>query len=153
MAWHYIYNGKEFGPVSVETLRFHISAENVKSTDMVRGPGVPLWTPAADVMNIIDESPDAPVLASATTSAPSEGISASVIGNAIIWLSLIGATICVFAFGRVEVPDGLYGTTTRWNSVLITIVIASGLNGIFLGYLLAKVGSVLKKLERSEAAV
>lgn len=153
MAWHYISNGKEFGPVSVGALRFHISSENVKPTDMVRGPGVEFWTPAADVMSIINDSPDTPVAASPATSGSSEGDTASFIGNAIMWLSLISAAICVFALGRVEVPDGLYSTATRWNSLLITIFIASGLNGAFFGYLLAKVGSVLKRLESSRAPV
>ena len=149
MAWYYISNGKESGPVSAGTLRFHISAETVKATDMVRGPGVEFWTPAAEVMTIINGAPDTPVPASTAATHSSEGDTASFIGNAIIWLSLVGAAICVFAFGRIEVPTGLYGTETRWNSLLITIFITGGLNGAFFGYLLAKVGSVLKKLEQS----
>jgi len=152
VAWYYMIKDKEFGPMNVESLRYDILAENVKPTDMVKGPGVEVWTPVADVMNIINNSPDTPVAVSVETSGSSEGDTASFIGNAIIWLSLISAVICIFALGRTEVSNGFYNTT-QWNSLLITMFIAGGLNGVLFGYLLAKVGSVLKRLERAQKSI
>lgn len=83
--------------------------------------------------------------------APSEGSTASLIGDMIIVLSAISAVVCIMAFGRVEVPNGLYSTQTQWSPLLVSVYIAAGLNGMFFGYLLSKVGSVLKHLEKSSA--
>lgn len=77
-----------------------------------------------------------------------EGDYTSLIGQAIIWLSIVAAAICIFLFGQYEVPDGLYRTKKVWNTTLIGFYVASGLNGVFFGFLLSKLGSVLKHLER-----
>ena len=79
--------------------------------------------------------------------APSEGSTASNIGNALIWLSLVAAVVCIFVYGRVEIPDGIYNTREVWSPLIVLACIASGLNGAFFGYLLSKVGSVLRHLE------
>ncbi len=76
--------------------------------------------------------------------ATSEGVIASNIGNGIIWLSLISAALCVFFLARTG-PEG-----KDWNGLLVSIYVASGLNGAFFGYLLAKVGSVLRRLEAKD---
>lgn len=70
----------------------------------------------------------------------SEGHMAKAIGTAIFWASLVSAGFCVFFLGRT--PDG-----EGWNLLFVSIYLASGLNGAFFGYLLSKVGSVLKHLE------
>lgn len=77
-----------------------------------------------------------------------EGDYAALIGQAIIWLSIVGAAICIFLFGQYELPDGPYSTKKVWNATLIGFYVASGLNGVFFGFLLSKIGSVLKHLER-----
>lgn len=77
-----------------------------------------------------------------------EGDYAALIGQAIIWLSIVGAAICIFLFGQYELPDGPYSTKKVWNTTLIGFYVASGLNGVFFGFLLSKIGSVLKHLER-----
>lgn len=82
--------------------------------------------------------------------AQSEGSNASTIGEIIIVLSAISAIVCIMAFGRVEVPNGLYSTKTQWSLLLVSVYVAGGLNGMFFGYLLAKVGSVLKHLEKAQ---
>lgn len=79
--------------------------------------------------------------------ASSEGSTASFIGNAVIWLSFIASVICVIAFGRVEIPNGPYSTQIQWSTLLVSVYVAAGLNGMFFGYLLAKVGSVLSRLD------
>ena len=71
----------------------------------------------------------------------SEGTIARNVGNALIFGSLIGALVCVLMLARTG-PDG-----AGWNGLLVSIYVASGINGAFFGYLLAKVGSVLKRLE------
>ena len=76
-----------------------------------------------------------------------EGDYAALIGQAIIWLSIVGAAICIFLFGQYELPDGPYSTKKVWNTTLIGFYVASGLNGVFFGFLLSKIGSVLKHLE------
>ena len=48
MSWYYISNGKQYGPASDIELRFNISSGNVKSTDLVKGPGMTEWIPASD---------------------------------------------------------------------------------------------------------
>jgi hypothetical protein len=68
-------------------------------------------------------------------------------------LSFIGAAICVFSFGRIEVPSGMYSTETQWSPLLVSVYIAGGLNGMFFGYLLSKVGSVLRRLEKMQENV
>ena len=70
----------------------------------------------------------------------SESHTATVIGNAVLWGSLASAAACVFFLGRGPEGEG-------WNGLLVSIYLASGLNGAFFGYLLSKVGSVLKHLE------
>lgn len=78
----------------------------------------------------------------------SEGEYTSMIGQAIIWLSLAGAAICIFMFGKIEVAEGLYSTKTIWSSSLITAYAVAGVNGAFFGFLLSKVGSVLVRLDQ-----
>lgn len=95
---------------------------------------------------------DAAVIASPQR-ASSEGSVASAIGDAIMVLSFIGAAICVFSFGRIEVPSGMYSTETQWSPLLVSVYIAGGLNGMFFGYLLSKVGSVLRRLEKMQENV
>lgn len=70
----------------------------------------------------------------------SEGQMAKAIGTAILWASLVSAAACVFFLGRGPEGEG-------WNLLFVSIYLASGLNGAFFGYLLSKVGSVLKRLE------
>lgn len=82
----------------------------------------------------------------------SEGRMVSKIGTAIIWLSLIASVICVLAFARVEADYGAYGKKVELNSFLVSIYAAAGLNGMFFGYLLSKVGSILTILERRNAS-
>lgn len=79
----------------------------------------------------------------------SEGSMTSAIGTAIIWVSIAGAIACIFTLGRVEIPnvDGLYGSQTVWSSTLVASFVAAGLNGVFFGFLLNKLGSVLRHLE------
>ncbi len=79
---------------------------------------------------------------------PSEGEYTSMIGQAIIWLSLAGAVICILMFGKIEVAQGLYSTKTIWSSSLITAYAVAGVNGAFFGFLLSKVGSVLVRLDQ-----
>lgn len=76
-----------------------------------------------------------------------EGDYTSIIGQGIIWLSIVSAAICAFVFGQVEVPDGLYSTKKVWNATLVGLYVAPGLNGVFFGFLLSKIGSVLKRLD------
>ena len=80
----------------------------------------------------------------------SEGDYTSMIGQALIWLSLASAVICVFAFGRVEIPSvSEYSSPEKvWNASTVIACITVGLNGAFFGFLLSKVGSVLKHLEK-----
>lgn len=89
-----------------------------------------------------------PAAGLATESPMSEGDYTSIIGKAIIWLSIAASGICLFVFGRVQVPAGLYGTETVWSTALVMSVIAAGIDGIFFGFLLTKVGSVLRHLEQ-----
>ena len=154
MAWSYYSNGKQYGPVSQTELKFHISSGSVKPTDRVFGPGMVTWVTASEVTAMIQDTPTETesITARATEQVGlTEGEFASSIGNTLIWLSLISATICIFAFGRIEVSD-LYGSTkTAWSPFIVVAIIAGGLNGVFFGYLLAKVGSVLRKLEKATA--
>lgn len=87
-----------------------------------------------------------------STSAPeemlSEGEYTAMIGQAIIWLSLIGAAACIFMFGRIEISEGLYSTKTAWSSSLVTMYAVAGVNGAFFGFLLSKIGSVLSRLDQ-----
>jgi len=139
----------KFGPVDVETLRRHASLGKVKAGDAVIGPGLQYWTRLSEAMSIINSSAGASSSQDEASSEEwTEGDYASVIGNSVIWFSLISAAVCVFAFGRVEMP-GRYGITTEnhWNIILVSIYMGAGLNGAFFGYLLAKVGSILKRLE------
>lgn len=80
----------------------------------------------------------------------SEGSMTSAIGTAIIWVSIAATIACIFIFGRVEISnlDGLYGSQTVWSSTLVASFVAAGLNGVFFGFLLNKVGSVLSHLEQ-----
>ncbi len=101
------------------------------------------------------EAPPKPVTPAQATEATAgdgalttEGDYAALIGQAIIWLSIVGAAICIFLFGQYELPDGPYSTKKVWNTTLIGFYVASGLNGVFFGFLLSKIGSVLKHLER-----
>ena len=101
------------------------------------------------------EAPPKPVTPAQAAEAPAgngalttEGDYAALIGQAIIWLSIVGAAICIFLFGQYELPDGPYSTKKVWNTTLIGFYVASGLNGVFFGFLLSKIGSVLKHLER-----
>lgn len=77
-----------------------------------------------------------------------EGDYATFIGQAIIWLSIAGAAICILLFGQYEFPDGPYNTKKVWNIPLIGQYVVFGLIGVFFGFLLSKIGSVLKHLER-----
>jgi hypothetical protein len=76
-----------------------------------------------------------------------ESVTASFIGNAVIWLNLLSAIACIVAFGRVTVPDSLYGSTQQWSPTLVVFIAAAGLNGMFFGYMLSKIGSILRRLE------
>ena len=78
----------------------------------------------------------------------SEGDYTSMIGKAVMWLSIAAAAICIFALGRIEVPDGMYDTKIVWSTTLVASFVAAGLNGVFFGFLLDKVGSVLRHLEK-----
>ena len=69
------------------------------------------------------------------------------LGKVLIWLSIMSSVICAFVYGRVRVPDGLYGADTVWSSTLVMVFIAAGLNGVLFGFLLQKVGSILRHLE------
>lgn len=88
--------------------------------------------------------------ASAAADPLSEGGMTSAIGKAIIWVSIAAAITCIFTLGRVEIPntDGLYGSHTIWSSTLVASFVAAGLNGVFFGFLLDKIGSVLARLEK-----
>lgn len=77
-----------------------------------------------------------------------EGQLASAIGVAIIWISIAAAVVCIFAFGRLEVPYGAYGIRKIWSPSIIIACIGLGLNGVFFGYLLSKAGSALQHLEK-----
>jgi hypothetical protein len=78
----------------------------------------------------------------------SEGSTAKLVGNVVIWLSLASSVVCILVFGRVSVPDGSYATKEVWSWLLVTAFVAAGANGVFFGYLLSKVGSVLLRLEQ-----
>src|SRR5690606_14984088 len=71
--------------------------------------------------SLVGQPPRASHDISGPLGASDEGTIASLIGNTIIWLSLIGSIICVIAFGRIEVPDGRYETTLQWNTLLVSI--------------------------------
>ncbi len=86
--------------------------------------------------------------AAASESSLSEGDYTSMIGKAVMWLSIAAAAICIFALGRIDVPDGIYDTKTVWSTTLVASFVAAGLNGVFFGFLLDKVGSALRHLEK-----
>ena len=92
------------------------------------------------------------VAVSNPTSTPEEALSegeyTAMIGQAIIWLSLIGAALCIFMFGRIQVSEGLYSTKTIWSSTLVATYAVAGVNGAFFGFLLSKIGSVLIRLDQ-----
>lgn len=78
----------------------------------------------------------------------SEGRLASGIGVAIMWTSVAAALVCIFAFGRIEIPYGTYGTKRVWSPAVVITCIGLGVNGVFFGFLLSKVGSALQHLEK-----
>lgn len=74
------------------------------------------------------------------------------LGRVLIWLSIVSSIVCVSVYGRARVPGGLYGSEIVWSSTLVMAFIAAGLNGVLFGFLLSKVGSVLKHLEQLRRA-
>lgn len=75
-----------------------------------------------------------------------EGNATATLGTVLIVLSIVSTYVCIMAFGRV--PAGLYSTRESWNSTLVMAYIAAGLNGVLIGFVVNKVGSVLKHLEQ-----
>ncbi|WP_428821151.1 hypothetical protein [Microbulbifer sp. MCCC 1A16149] len=80
-----------------------------------------------------------------------EGSSVSNVGNVIIWLSIASAIACIFIFGRIEVGTG-YSASYRWIPGIVISCVVGGLNGVFFGYLLAKLGRVLSHVEALRAS-
>ena len=78
------------------------------------------------------------------------------IGSIVIWVSIITAAICCYAFGKMQVDSsaayglsmGYYKDVPNWPAIVAFI--ASGLSGVLLGYLFLKVGSVLRHLEEAK---
>lgn len=84
-----------------------------------------------------------------------EGSFVNVLGWCLIILSVVAAGFCILQFGKVEVQVD-YGlgqsyTKDEWSPTLVITFMAAGLNGVFFGYLLAKMGSVLTHLEALRA--
>ena len=76
-----------------------------------------------------------------------EGSATGTLGTVLIVLSIVSTCFCMMTYGRIQIPDGLYGTQTVWSSTLVMAYVAAGLNGVLLGFLLQKVGSILRHLE------
>lgn len=68
------------------------------------------------------------------------------IGGLIILLSIASTIIFIIAFGKVPT---MYGYDD-WSFFNIVVGVAMGLNGCFFGYLLQKIGSVLKYHENKQ---
>ena len=75
----------------------------------------------------------------------SEGHATATLGTVLIVLSIVSTYVCIMAFGRV--PVGLYSTRPAWNTTVVMTYVAAGLNGVLMGFVVNKVGSVLKHLE------
>lgn len=146
MAWYYLSDHKRFGPISADELRSRIAQGIVRPTDLLKCKRVH-WESVESVIDIIKDSTESAEDDILLEGCSSEGDVAKIIGTLIIYLSIISAAICIFAFGKIEIQDSLYSTRTVWSPTLIGIFVAGGINGAFFGYLLSKVGSVLKHLE------
>lgn len=85
-----------------------------------------------------------------------ESENVKLIGSIVIWVSIIAAAICCFAFGKTQIDSsaayglslGHYKDVPNWPAIVAFI--ASGLSGVLLGYLFLKVGSVLRHLEEAK---
>jgi hypothetical protein len=88
----------------------------------------------------------------AVSALSTEGSATGTLGTVLIVLSIVSTCICVMAFGRIRIPSGLYGTQTVWSSTLVMAYVAAGLNGVLLGFVLQKVGSILRHLEQLRRA-
>jgi len=83
----------------------------------------------------------------------SEGGIARVVGGLIIAVNVIGAITCIFTLAKYksydpEFPSDALFAKTHFNPGLVIAFIAWGLNGVTFGYLIMKIGSILRHLER-----
>lgn len=79
----------------------------------------------------------------------SESGMVAIVGNMVIVLSIICAIAGIFFLGKTEVDAGIYysDTRTEWSLAVIFACIATGISGCVFGYLIKKLGSVLRHLE------
>ncbi|WP_284880700.1 hypothetical protein [Acinetobacter variabilis] len=75
------------------------------------------------------------------------------IGWGIVALGVISGLVFIFAFGRIEIPSGYYGTRTVWSGVMISTGLGIILNGFFLGYLFQKIASILRYHEANQPKI
>lgn len=76
-----------------------------------------------------------------------ESESANIVGNLIIWISIICAAIAIPVLGQVEVASGYYSSRTVFVPAIVAFCVASGFSGVLLGYLFKKIASILRHLE------
>lgn len=69
MSWYYLKGGQQIGPVSWEDLFRAAQARQFGPPDMVWGPGLATWQPAATIPGLFQ--PSAPPVAPAPAPAPS----------------------------------------------------------------------------------
>lgn len=68
-----------------------------------------------------------------------EGDNAVTIGNLVIAFSIIGAVVGVFYISSSQ--------SNALSELMTVIFLASGINGAFFGYLLTKVGGILRRMD------
>lgn len=64
----------------------------------------------------------------------------NLIGGLVMLISVIAGIAFILAFGKV--PRSYYGE--EWSVIMILTGIGIGLQGVFFGYLLQKIGSILR---------
>jgi len=50
-VWYYKFDKEEFGPISKIKLKYKISSGQIKSTNLVKGPGMSEWATASEVID------------------------------------------------------------------------------------------------------
>lgn len=86
----------------------------------------------------LDQEAAARAAAAASEVPDSEGRNAKFLGRALGWVTVVGAVVCVVGSG--------------FDPFWMLLALGGTLNGLFFGYLLSKVGSILLHLERQQGA-
>lgn len=81
-----------------------------------------------------------------TTEATKESEICNFVGLAIMAIGLVTGLILILVFGRIEVVS-TYRVEKIWSTPIIITGVGAILNGLILGYLFQKIGSILSHLE------